>query len=144
MKISICYNCVIQLKMIIYVCFQCSPYSFDLWFTLGSFNYFGMQVLICSNWVLPYKFVIYSTFHLILILLIFFNNYKTICFQNIFICFDPKVFICFNFVIWLKLIVFFFIVVLILRIFYLILIHLFFLFFLNNFYFLFVFMHLCF
>ena len=63
MKILICCNCVLQLKIIIYVCFQWSPYSFDFWFVVGSFNYFGMQVLIYSNWIIQLKIVIYSTFH---------------------------------------------------------------------------------
>ena len=59
----ICYNCSLKLKLIIYVEFQFSPYSFNFRFTFGYFNYFSMQVLIAFDWVLQMKFIIYLIFH---------------------------------------------------------------------------------
>ena len=56
-------NYAFQLKLIIYVGFQFSHYSFDFRFAFSYFNYFGMQVLIASDLVLQLKFVIYFIFH---------------------------------------------------------------------------------
>ena len=63
MKILICCNGTLQLKIIIYVGFHFSPYSFDFWFAFDSFNYFSMQILIYFNCVIQFKIFIYAIFH---------------------------------------------------------------------------------
>ena len=83
-------NCVLQLKLIIYVGFQFSPSSFEFLFAFGYVNYFGMQVLIASNWVLQLKFVIYFIFHFGSYSFNFVKTLDNNFVLNVFIYFGPK------------------------------------------------------
>ena len=66
----ILFNCVIQMKLIIYADFHFSSYSFDFWFVFCSFNFFGMKILFCFNLSSNWNWSYILLFILFLILLI--------------------------------------------------------------------------
>ena len=67
-QVLICFNLVIQLKLIIYCSFV-SVLSLLISRLVEILNFFSIKVLICFNFVLPCKYIIYCSFISVLILL---------------------------------------------------------------------------